>query len=80
MTQWLGSVMTGLASVPEVRLCVGDTVDVLNPFRLPKVEQVKRTAVVERITESSSGEPLYWLSGGGVAQTSRTLRLVRRAR
>ena len=70
--------MAGSASAPVVRFCVGDTVDVLNACRLPKVEQVKRTAVVERITEASSGEALYWLSGGGVAQTARTLRLVRR--
>jgi hypothetical protein len=79
MGRWMASVLDGSASVPAVRFCVGDTVDVLNAFRLPKVEEVRRTATVERIGESA-GEPLYWLSGGGVAHTARTLRLVRRAR
>lgn len=78
-TAWIRSVMAGSASAVPVRFCVGDIVDVLNAFRLPTIEEVRRTATVERITESSSGELLYWLSGGGVAQTARTLRLVRRA-
>jgi hypothetical protein len=77
---WMASVIAGSVTQTEQRFLVGDVVDVLNSFRLPKVEEVKRTATVERITESSTGETLYWLSGGGVAQTARTLRLVRRAR
>lgn len=68
-------------SLPAVRFCVGDTVDVLNAFRLPAVEEVRHTGVIERITERSDGRPtLYWISGLAVARTTPVLRLVRRAR
>jgi len=55
-------------------LKVGDTVDVLNGIRLPKVEQVVHTGVIERITQSSVGHSLYWISGRGMALTANVLR------
>ena len=54
---------------------VGDSVNVLNPFRLPRVEEVKGTGVIERISESN-GETLYWISGFKCARTARVLRPV----
>lgn len=80
-SQWLASAMDGSASVPAVRFCVGDTVDVLNAFRLPKVEEVKHTGVILQIDEREDGRPtLYWISGLVVARTAPVLRLVKRAR
>ena len=63
-----------------IRFCVGDRVDVLVACHLPKRETVQGGGVVERVTESSSGEALYWVSGFSCARTSRVLRLVQRAR
>jgi hypothetical protein len=80
MGAWLSSVMDGSASAPAVRFCVGDTVDVLNPFRLPAVEEVRHTGMVERITERDGLPTLYWVSGLAAARTTPVLRLVRRAR
>jgi len=80
-SQWLGSVMTGSASVAPARFCVGDTVDVLNAFRLPHIEDVRHTGVIERIEERADGRPtLFWISGLAVARTLPLLRLVQRAR
>jgi hypothetical protein len=81
MTQWLGSVMSGSVSAPPVRFAVGDTVEVLNSVRLPKVEQVIHVGAVKRITcEDREWGPLYWIEGRHVACGARQLRLVRRAR
>lgn len=78
-TAWIRSVMAGSASAVRVRFCVGDTVDVLNVFRLPKVEEVKHTGVIQRIEERDGLPTLYWISGLAVARTATVLRLVRRA-
>jgi hypothetical protein len=75
---WLHSVMAGTCSVVEPRFLVGDLVDVLRACRLPKVEEVTATGRIERITESSMGERLYWVDGCPVARTVREIRLVRR--
>lgn len=80
MAQWLKSVMTGSASAPAIRFCVGDTVDVLNPFRLPKIQEVRHTGVVNQVEERDGLPTLYWISGLAVARTTQVLRLVRRAR
>lgn len=81
MTQWLSSVMDGSASAVRVRFVEGDTVDVLNPFRLPAVEEVRHTGVVRRVEVREDGRPtLYWIAGLAVARTAPVLRLVRRAR
>lgn len=81
MTQWLNSVMSGGASAVPVRFCVGDTVEVLNAIRLPKVEQVVHVGTIKRITcEDRAWGPLYWIEGRHVACGARQLRLVRRAR
>lgn len=53
---------------------VGDTVNVLNSIRLPKVEQIVGYGVIERITQSLSGETLYWVSDRRMAVTGRVLR------
>jgi hypothetical protein len=76
---WLASVTDGSATVPSVRFCVGDTVDVLNASRLPKVEEVRHTGVIERILEIESGT-LYVIAGLPMARSAAVLRLVRRAR
>lgn len=79
MTQWLRSTMTGVASSAPARFCVGDTVDVLNAFRLPKVEEVRHTGVIQRIEDREpSSLTLYWVEGLAVARTASVLRLVRR--
>lgn len=62
-----------------VRFCVGDTVVVLNASRLPKVEEVRYTGVVERVVELESGT-LYVVAGLPMARSAAVLRLVRRAR
>jgi len=55
---------------------VGDWVKVLNPFRLPAVEDVRMVGQIQRIThQSSDGEPLYWINGRATACTARVLRL-----
>jgi hypothetical protein len=68
------------ASQIPVRFCVGDTVNVLNAFRLPKVEEVRHTGTVERIEDRDGLPTLFWISGLAVARTLPVLRLVRRAR
>lgn len=81
MGAWLTSVLDGSVSSAPVRFCAGDTVDVLNAFRLPKVEQVRHTGVIRRVEEREDGRPtLYWIEGLAVARTAEVLRLVRRAR
>lgn len=40
---------------------IGQLVDVLNPYRLPVIEECIGTARVKRVTQSSAGEPIYWL-------------------
>lgn len=58
---------------------VGDTVNVLNPFRLPHVEEVRHTGVILRVQDRGPfALPLYWIDGLRVARTARVLRLVRR--
>jgi hypothetical protein len=75
---WLQSVMQGTVRPVEPRFMVGDVVDVLRAARLPAVEEVVGTGIVERITESESGEPLHWVSGFPCARSVREIRLVRR--
>ena len=54
---------------------VGDTVDVLNAIRLPKVEQVIHTGTIERITTgTATGRTLYWISGRLTAASADVLR------
>lgn len=54
---------------------VGDRVVVLNPFRLPQVEEVRHVGIVERITTTAEGYvTLYWISGLAVARTAPVLR------
>jgi hypothetical protein len=78
-TSWLRSALTGRTSAIPVRFCVGDTVDVLNACRLPTVEQVTHTGVIQRIDERADGRPtLYWIAGLAVARTAGVLRLVQR--
>jgi hypothetical protein len=52
---------------------VGDTVDVLQAARLP-VEYLIGTGTIRRITESASGERLYWIAGFPMARTASVLR------
>lgn len=68
------------ASQIPVRFCEGDTVDVLNPFRLPAVEEVKHTGTIQRVEERENMPTLYWISGLAVARTAPVLRLVIRGR
>lgn len=71
------------ASQIPVRFCVGDTVNVLRSIRLPKVEEVIGTGVIEAVKNSEMfafSEPLYAVSGFPCLRDARTLRLVRRAR
>src|SRR5215831_16314915 len=61
------------------RFDVGDRVDVLNPIRLPKVEQVIHIGFVHKITTApTSGEPIYWITGRLTGTSARVLRLVQR--
>ena len=54
---------------------VGDTVDILSAFHLPKSEHITHTGVIERIThQSSDGTPLYWIAGRLTAVTAVQLR------
>jgi hypothetical protein len=53
---------------------VGDTVNILNSIRLPKVEQVIGYGVIERITTSAAGTTLYWLDSRRIAVTANVLR------
>ena len=63
-----------------VRFGVGDTVNVLNAFRLPQVEEVRHTGVILRVQDRGAlALPLYWIDGLRIARTARVLRLVRRA-
>jgi hypothetical protein len=77
---WLHSVMSGTCYPVEPKFLVGDEVDVLRACRLPSVEEVTASGRIERITESSTGETLHWVSGVSVAKTIREIRLVRRGR
>ena len=79
MTQWMSSVMTGAATVPAVRFCDGDHVEVLRACRLPNVEEVIGDGIIARIG-GTEAEPLYFVSGFLAARTARQLRLVSRAR
>jgi hypothetical protein len=58
----------------ESEIFVGDTVDVLNAIRLPKVEQVIHTGAVERVTRRDGHEALFWIVGRSTAVTARVLR------
>ena len=54
---------------------IGDTVNVLSAFRLPKVEEVIHTGVIQRIDEREPESlTLYWVSGLAVARTRPVLR------
>jgi len=53
---------------------VGEVVQVLAAAWLPVKEHVIGRGTVERITVSSAGESLYWLSGHACARTARCLR------
>lgn len=76
MDRWMSSLLSGSSSLPAPRFLVGDTVEVLNPFRLPKVEEVSHVGVIQRIEEREDGRPtLYWISGLAVARTLPVLRL-----
>lgn len=77
---WLHSVMSGTCRPVPPRFLTGDLVDVLRACRLPKVEEVIGTGVIEDISESTSGERLYWITGFKAARTVREIRLVRRGR
>jgi hypothetical protein len=83
-TKWLASVVTGSSSTPPVRFCVGDTVEVLRATRLPKVEDVIGTGVIEAVLEPTAEnhqvESLYLVRGFPILRSGRVLRLVRRAR
>lgn len=75
MDSWMGSVLSGSVSAVVPRYLVGDTVEVLNAFRLPKVEEVSHVGVIERVEERGAAPTLYWISGLAVARTAPVLRL-----
>lgn len=77
---WLRSVMTGTCQPVEPMFIVGDEVDVLNAFRLPRIEEVTHTGTIQRVEEREGLPTLHWISGLAVARTVHVLRLVRRAR
>lgn len=77
---WLYSVMAGTCRPVAPRFFAGDLVDVLRACRLPKVEEVIGTGVIEDTSESVGGETLYWITGFKTARTVREIRLVRRGR
>jgi hypothetical protein len=79
MGAWLHLLKHGGSAIP-VRFCEGDSVDVLNAFRLPTVEEVRHTGVIQRVEDRDGLPTLYWISGLAVARTAPVLRLVRRAR
>jgi hypothetical protein len=57
---------------------VGDIVDVLNAFRLPKFEEVIGRAIVQKVTGEFPNQ-LYWLDGNFLTgKDARQLRLVLR--
>jgi hypothetical protein len=62
------------------RYLVGDRVEVLRACRLPHVEEVMATGLVERITESADGTVLHWISGLPAGRTVRELRLIVRGK
>ena len=67
------------ASQIPARFCEGDTVDVLNAFLLPKIEEVTHTGTIRRVDVREPELPdLYWISGLAVARTAHVLRLVKR--
>lgn len=61
------------------RFCVGDEVQVLRAAHLPKFEVVAGTGLIERITHTRDGAPLYWVRGFPCGRSADVLRLVRRA-
>lgn len=77
-TTWLGSVMSGSASLPAPRFCVGDKVAVLVACHLPVRETVMGEGVIAKITGTT--EPLYWVDGFMAARTAKVLRLIQSAR
>lgn len=54
---------------------VGDVVEVLDAFRLPKVKQVIHVGSVLRIEERGNLPTVYWISGLAVARPRPVLRL-----
>lgn len=81
MSMWMHSMKHGSGSAIPARFCEGDIVNVLNPFRLPQMEEVRHTGAVTRIQERDGGEAtLYWIQGLPCARTASVLRLVKRAR
>ena len=53
---------------------VGDRVHVLNSCRLPKVEEIRVTGVIKRITESALVGYLYWVDGLWCGVAANVLR------
>lgn len=75
----LGAFNSERPSPAPQQIAAGDTVDVLNPFRLPHVYEVRHTGVVRRVEVFPDGRPtLYWIEGLAVARTLPVLRLVRK--
>lgn len=75
----LGAFDSERPSPAPQQIAAGDTVNVLNAFRLPHVQEVRHTGVVQRVEEFPDGRPtLYWISGLAVARTLPVLRLVRK--
>ena len=58
-----------------MRIEVGDVVEVLSAFRLPKVKEVIHVGSVLRVEERGDLPTLYWISGLAVARTLPVLRL-----
>lgn len=54
---------------------VGELVAVLNPWRLPKVEEVRGTGIIEHITTYGT-QSIYWVSGFSCGRSARVLRRV----
>lgn len=56
------------------RFSVGDRVAVLNPFRLPAVEEVRHVGVIRQIDTRDGVPTLFWVTGLAVARTDVVLR------
>lgn len=57
----------------EQAFSVGDVVNVLSAFRLPKVEEVIHTGRIDNVTTPPSGT-VYWIEGLAVGRGSNVLR------
>ena len=57
----------------ETALEIGTPVNVLSAAWLPQ-ERVIASGIVERVSTSTNGEPLYWISGRAIACSARVLR------